>query len=161
MGFWVGTEFLGVVTFFRWDLKIPCVYKNHEYESQTNKKLIPIDCTFYHFYLLVPCHNNFVLGCLCILNFRGIVELENFFVSCNKGLVKFQVSWEYSVLGRTKNFGKAINDQSCKSKNSWWQNYLCHVCMLTFLTFIWEYSAWEMFVCSSVHSKSKVFTIIW
>ena len=161
MGFWAGIEFLGVVIFFRWDLKIPCVYKNNEYESQTNKKLIPIDCTFYHFHFLVPCHNTFLLVCLCILIFRGIVELENLCVSCNQGLVKFQVSWEHSVLRGTKNFDKAINDQSCKPKNSWWRNYLFHVCMLTFLTFIWEYSAWEIFVCSSVHSKSQVFTIIW
>ena len=27
-------------------------------------------------------------------------------------------------------FHKAINDQSCKLKNSWWQNYLFHVCSI-------------------------------
>ena len=58
-----------------------------------------------------------------------------------------------SVLGDTKNFHKAINDQSCKLKNSWRQNYLFHVCMLFFLTFSWGFSAWEFFVYSSVHSK--------
>ena len=54
----------------------------------------------------------------------------------------------------TKNLHKAINVQSCKLKNSWWQNYLFHVCMPTFLTFSWGFSALEFFVCSSVHSKS-------
>ena len=54
----------------------------------------------------------------------------------------------------TKNLHKAINVQSCKLKNSWWQNYLFHVCMPTFLTFSWGFSALEIFVCSSVHSKS-------
>ena len=73
-------------------------------------------CTFYHFSLLVACHDNFLVVCLCILIFPGIVELKNFFVSCSKGLVKFQISWGHSVLGGTKNFDKVINDQSCKYK---------------------------------------------
>ena len=38
-------------------------------------------------------------------------------------------------------------------KHSWWQHYLFHVCMLTFLTFTWEFSVWEFSVCSSVHSN--------
>ena len=52
-------------------------------------------------------------------------------------------------------FHKAISDQSCKLKNSWWQNYLFHVCILTFLTFGWEFSFWEFLVCSSVHWNSQ------
>ena len=34
---------------------------------------------------------------------------------------------------------KAIHCQSCKLKNSWWQNYLFHVCMLTILIFTCEF----------------------
>ena len=115
------------------------------------------NCTFYHFSLLVACHDNFLVVCLCILIFPGIVELKNFFVSCSKGLVKFQISWGHSVLGGTKNFDKVINDQSCKYKlkNSWWQNCLSHVCMLTFLTFSWEFSTGKFFICSSVLPKSQ------
>ena len=60
---------------------------------------------------------------------------------------------ERSVLRGTKNLHNAINDQSCKLKNSWWQNYLFHVCMLTFLTLSWEFSVSEFFVWSSVLSK--------
>ena len=60
---------------------------------------------------------------------------------------------ERSVLRGTKNLHNAINDQSCKLKNSWWKNYLFHVCMLTFLTLSWEFSVSEFFVWSSVHSK--------
>ena len=54
-------------------------------------------------------------------------------------------------------FHKAINDQSCKLKKSWWQSYLFHVCMLTFLTFGREFSVWELFVCSSASNSSKSF----
>ena len=68
-------------------------------------------------------------------------------------MVKFQISWRSSLLGATKSFHKAVNDKSCKLKISWWQNYLFHVCMLTFFTFSWEFSAWEFLVSSSVHSK--------
>ena len=50
---------------------------------------------------------------------------------------------------------KSINDQSCKPKSSWWQNYLLHVCMLTFHTFTLEFSLWEFSVCSSVHWNSQ------
>ena len=52
-------------------------------------------------------------------------------------------------------FQKAINDQLCKLKNSWWQNYLLHVCMPTFHTFTWEFSLWEFSICSSVHWSSQ------
>ena len=52
-------------------------------------------------------------------------------------------------------FHKAINDQSCKLKNSWWENYLLHLCMLTFHTFTWEFSLKEFSVCSSVHWNSQ------
>ena len=52
-------------------------------------------------------------------------------------------------------FHKAINDQPCKLKNSWWQNYLFHLCMLTFLTFTWGFFAWEFSTCSSFHSHSQ------
>ena len=56
---------------------------------------------------------------------------------------KFQVSWGPSLLGGPNFlfgrggagpffFHKSINDQSCKLTNSWWQNDLLHVCMLTF-----------------------------
>ena len=48
-----------------------------------------------------------------------------------------------------------INDQSYKLKNSWWQNYLFHVCMQIFFTFTWGFSIWEFSVCSSVHSNSQ------
>ena len=57
--------------------------------------------------------------------------------------------------GWTIYFHKAINDQSCKLKNSWWQNYLLHVCMLTFHTFTWEFSLKEFSVCLSVHWNSQ------
>ena len=50
---------------------------------------------------------------------------------------------------------RAISDQSCKLKNSWWQNYLFHVVMLTFLIFAWKFSVWEFSFCSSVHSNSQ------
>ena len=30
-------------------------------------------------------------------------------------------------------------------KNSWWQNYLLDLCMLTFHTFNWELSLWDFF----------------
>ena len=50
-------------------------------------------------------------------------------------------------------FYKAINDQSCKLKNSWWQSYLLHVYMLTFYSFNWEFSPWEFYFCSCFHWK--------
>ena len=52
-------------------------------------------------------------------------------------------------------FHKAINDQSFKLKNIWWQNYLLHVCMLTFHFFNLKFSLWEFFFCSSVHWNSQ------
>ena len=111
------------------------------------------NCNLYYFSLLVPCPNNFLVVCLCILIFHGIVNL-NFFLSCSQGRsVGRSNALGRSVLGDTKNFHKAINGQSCKPKNSWRQNYLFHVCMLFFLTFSWGFSAWEFFVYSSVHSK--------
>ena len=39
-------------------------------------------------------------------------------------------------------------------KNSWWQNYLLDLCMLTFHTFNWELSLWDFF-CSSIHWNLK------
>ena len=40
--------------------------------------MIPTDCYLYHFSVLVPCHNNFLVVCLCVLIFYGIVELKRF-----------------------------------------------------------------------------------
>ena len=53
--------------------------------------------------------------------------------------------------GKAIFFHKAIIDQLCKLKNSWWSNYLLHMCMLTFHTFNWEFSLWDFSVSSSVH----------
>ena len=50
---------------------------------------------------------------------------------------------------------KSMNNQSCKRKSSWWKNYLSYVCMLTFLTFTWEFSLWKFSVSSSVHWNSQ------
>ena len=50
---------------------LPTYIKNSEYESQTNKKN-DSDCYCYHFSLLVPYPNNFLIVCLCILIFHGI-----------------------------------------------------------------------------------------
>ena len=35
------------------------------------------------------------------------------------------------------------------------KNYLYYVCMVTFLTFTWEFSLWKFYVSSSVHWKSR------
>ena len=37
----------------------------------------------------------------------------------------------------------------------WSQNYLLHVCILSFHTFTWEFSLKEFFVCSSVHQNTQ------
>ena len=58
-------------------------------------------------------------------------------------------------VGKPIFFHKDINDQSCKLKSSWWQNYLFHVSTLIFLTFSGEFSVWEFFVCWSVRSNSQ------
>ena len=50
---------------------------------------------------------------------------------------------------------KIINDQSCKLRNSCWQDYLHHVCMLTFYTFTWAFSLREFSVCSIFHWNSQ------
>ena len=53
--------------------------------------------------------------------------------------------WGYLVSSLGKEewaifFHKAINNQSCKLKNSSWKNYLLHVYLLTFHTFTWGFS---------------------
>ena len=91
--------------------KFPTCIENSEYESQIKKN--DSNCNFYHFSLLVPHPNNFLVVCFCILIFNGIypppiniffVRLKVFFVSCSKGLGKFQISWGPSLLGRTNIF---------------------------------------------------------
>ena len=74
------------------------------------KKKDDSDCTFYNFSPLVPCPNNFLVFCVCILVFHGIYSLapstnvfvvgtKKFFLSFSYGLGKFQTSWEAFLLG--------------------------------------------------------------
>ena len=165
------------VIFFRWNVKPPCI-KNSKYESQAKKN--DSDCNFYNFSLLVPYPNKFLVVCICILIFRwfilplptntflwGAKFCHVFLNSClvARGWEDFEflgdlLYWEnlISFLGEGGHaifFHKAINDQSCKLKNSWRQNYLLRVSRLTFLTFTWEFFLREFSVCSSVHWNSK------
>ena len=113
-----------------------------------------------HFYCYFPWY---ILPLPTNIFFCG--GLNFFSVSCSSELGIFQISWGPSVVGDLISllgeggyaifFHKAINDQSCKLRNSWWQNYLLHVCMLTFHTFTLEFSLWEFSVCSSVHWNSQ------
>ena len=137
-----------------------------------------IDCNFYNFSLLAPYPNKFLIVCICILvsmvynppypQIYFFCVGDFFFRVLQLGAVKISIFfffgwgvlyWGYliSFLGKgfyTIFFHKAINDQSCKLKNSWWQNYLLHVCMLTFRTFTWEFSLKEFSVCLSVYWNS-------
>ena len=106
----------------------------------------------YFSWYIPPIHKQFFVGAINFVSYLVARGWENF---------KFLGDLLYwgdliSFLGeRTIFFHRAINAQSCKLKNSWWQNYLLHVCMLTFLTFTWEVFVWEFSVCSSVHSNSQ------
>ena len=129
---------------------------------------------------MVPYPNKFLVVCICILIFRwfilplptntflwGAKFCHVFLNSClvARGWEDFEflgdlLYWEnlISFLGEGGYaifFHKAINDQSCKLKNSWRQNYLLRVSRLTFLTFTWEFFLREFSVCSSVHWNSK------
>ena len=141
---------MGVI-FFRWDLKTPCI-KNSEYKSQVKKKKKKnpiVISTISHFWspfiIITPPYPQIIF-----------LWRLNFFVCCSQGLRIFQISWGPSVLGVLISFygeggyaiffHKAINDQSCKLKNSWWQDYLLHLCMLTSHTFTLEFSLGEFFL---------------
>ena len=129
---------------------------------------------------LLPYLNSFLVACICILTFHGKCILllppphctpHPQIIFCGGGgggaknifhvlflgdllywenLISFLGEGGYAIF-----FHKAINDQSCKLKNSWRQNYLLRVSRLTFLTFTWEFFLWEFSVCSSVHWNSK------
>ena len=59
-------------------------------------------------------------------------------------------------------FHKAFNDQSCKLKNSWWQNYLLHVCMPTFHTSHGNFLLENFLsVQVSIATPKKVFITVW
>ena len=131
---------------------------------------------------MVPYPNNILIVCIYLLIFHSIYPPTHYLppqcipptiflwglkkiVSCSLGLGKFQISLGPFILGEPNFlfgrggsaifFHKAINDQSCKLKNSWWQNYLFHVCILTFPPFTWEFSVWEFSVCSKCPLKLK------
>ena len=96
------------------------------------------DCNFYHISLLVPYPNKFLVVHLCILIFHGIYlpppPTTNIFLYWGE-LISFLGEWARPF--------------------SFIQNYLFHVCILTFLTFSREFSVQEFFVFSSVHSNSQ------
>ena len=133
------------------------------------------DCNFYHFSLLVSYPNYFLVVsfyypyfpwyntpappapffCAAkIFSYLVARGWENFKFHGNfldgGELLSFLGEGGYAIF-----FHEAINDQSSKLKNRWWQNYQFHVCILTFHTFSWKFSVSESFVSSSVHSNSQ------
>ena len=110
--------------------------------------------------LLAPYPNKFAVVCICIVIFHSIYSplLTNIFLRGAKFFLCLVArGWKYFKLlgdflywrvlifflgerGLAIFFHKAINDQSCKLKNSWRQNYLLHVCMLTFHTYFGIFS---------------------
>ena len=109
---------------------------------------------------------------LCILPFPlpstniFIWQLKRFWYLVARGWenFKFLVDLLYwgepnFVFGREEarlfSLHRAINDESCKLKNSWRQNYMFHVSMLTLFTFTREFSVWVFSVCLSVHWNSQ------
>ena len=125
---------------------------------------------------LLPYLNSFLVACICILTFHGKCILllppphctpHPQIIFCGGGGAKnfFHVLflgdllyWEdlISFLGDgdwVTFFHKDINDESCKLKNKWWQNYLLHICILTFLTFTLEFSHFELIILLHLFSS--------
>ena len=97
------------VTFFRGDLKTPCI-KSSEYKSQARKMFLVVISTMSNFLSTQP--NNFLVVCTtCIPFFHScyilsspshkyfLVGAKIFFASCNQRLRKFQISLGPFVLG--------------------------------------------------------------
>ena len=88
--------------------------------------------------------------------------LKNF--SYRQELEKFRISWGPSLLGGPNFlFGRegarpfpSINNESCKLKNRWWQNYLFYVCMLTVLTFLGKVSVSKFSKCPFKLSETRL-----
>ena len=95
-----------------------------------------------YFFVRAMCVCVYVCVCMCVY----VCVCVCVCLSCSQRLGKFQIFCLtfcirdlISFLGQAIFFHKAINDQSCKLKNSW-QNYLFHVCLLTFLNLTREFS---------------------
>ena len=119
------------------------------------------NCNFHHFSLLVPWPNNFLVVCLCILIFHGIVNL-NFFLSCSQGLVKFQMPWDVLCWGtlRTSIKPSMINHVNLRIVEG---KIICFMCVCYFFSLLVEDFLLENFlsILVSIQKFKKMFTIIW
>ena len=148
--------------FFRWDLKTPCI-KNSEYKSQPKTKKIPIVISAIShfrspFIIITPSYPQIIFLWRAKF-FLSVAPRAWEYFKFLGGLLYWGVLISFFGGGGTIFSQKAINDQSCKLKNSWWQNYLLHVCMLTFHTSTLEFSLGEfsLFKCPlKLQKKSLV-----
>ena len=145
--FWAGIDTLGGGDFFQVGLT-PCM-KVVTMNLKQQKIYIYISIvisTTLHFW-----HQpwQFTVVFICILIFLRVYSLHPQIPFLGKGVRAFSF--------------KAINDQSFKHKNSWWQNYLFHVCMLTFFSFISGIFSLRSFLSVQlfIETLKKVFTIVW
>ena len=124
--------------FFMWDLKIHRI----EDESQA-KKVIPIVIsTTSHFW----CTNKFLVECIFILISMVYTPPNHHFLFFFGGGVKFFFSclaargWEdFKFLGDLLNWEDLIFFSGEGGLGHLRQNYLLHLCKLTFHTFTWEF----------------------
>ena len=139
---------------FRWDLKILCI-KNSGNEI-LKKYIIIISKALNICILIFHCNSPHTPTNIYFL--WGL-----YVIARNWENVKFPRDSAY--FGYLISFlDQVINDQSHKHKSSWWQSFLFHVFMLTYLTFTWEFSFWEFSACASevsIETLSNVFTIVW
>ena len=133
---------------------LQCDSQTNNNNNNNNNNNSDSNCNFYSFSLLVAYPNNYLVVCIFVsLFFMVYTPLHPQIFFCGgwtfflyliaRGLENFKfhgdlLYWVDLIYFFSFFFHKTINDQSCKPKNSWRQNYLFHVCMVTFLTFTWE-----------------------
>ena len=129
---------------------------------------------------LVPYPNNFLAVCICVLIFHGIYSTPtpptnisfmgaNFFLSCSKGLGKFQISWGLLVLGGPNFlFGRKVffslkpsmaNHVNLRKVNG---KLICFMCVCQLFSLLLGNFQFEnfLFVQVSIQTLKKVFTVV-
>ena len=89
-----------------WDLETPCI-KNSEYESKKKKKMVPIVISTISHFVFVSLFSMLYAPPTLPTNIYLFVQAKTFFSILQLGVGKISIF-----------FHKAINDQSCKLKNS-------------------------------------------
>ena len=153
-----------------------CKYVNMNTNLKQKVSLVVIS-TISH---LVPYPNNFLAVCICVLIFHGIYSTPtpptnisfmgaNFFLSCSKGLGKFQISWGPLVLGGPNFlFGRKVffslkpsmaNHVNLRKVNG---KLICFMCVCQLFSLLLGNFQFEnfLFVQVSIQTLKKVFTVV-